>query len=407
MKLLRIIESRDHNGWSLLHYTAKGGSKDILKTLLEHFDESKIDDTDNFGRTLLHIACKNGQYDLCTYILSNDNYRKRLLTKTSHNGWNAAHFTAVSGNIELFDLLNRKGEIDMQSETKNGLTILHIACIHRNTFFCKTLVNMNKELNLQFGKADIRGWNIAHYAAKAGDIDLFNFLINEEFTSQKTCYGKTVLHICCENGHYELCKLILKESTFLSKVLHDTEKEGWNALHSAAKGGNLEVFKMIEECLKSADPLEILYKETHFKETVLHICCIHKNVDICKYICNKLKSKSHKLNKPSTNRWTAVHYVAVEIKQDGTEEELIRILIKAGVDLTSQSEQGKTVLTVAFEHRNDNLIKYLLKHHRELVTINTSKLREAVAQSNKYGEILEEALQKMNDKKKTQFCSLI
>ena len=85
-KLLRIIESRDNNGWSLLHYVAKGGSKDILETLLKHCPESKIDDIDNFGRTLLHIACKNGQYDLCTFILSNDNYFQRLLTKTSHNG---------------------------------------------------------------------------------------------------------------------------------------------------------------------------------------------------------------------------------------------------------------------------------------------------------------------------------
>nr|XP_022296876.1 receptor-interacting serine/threonine-protein kinase 4-like isoform X2 [Crassostrea virginica] len=395
-KILRIIESRDNNGWSLLHYAAKGGSKDILKTLLEHCDESKLYDTDNAGRTVLHIACKNGQYNLCVYILSNDRYCKRLLTVMSHVGWNAAHFTAVSGKIELFDLLYKKGEIDIQSETKNGLNILHIACIHGNTFFCKTLVNMNKELNLPFEKTDPRGWNIAHHAAKVGDIDLFNCFINEEFTSHKTHCRKTVLHICCENGHYELCELILKESPLLGKVLHDVDDEGWNALHYAAKGGNLKVFKMIEDSLKSSNPLETLCTETFYYETVLHICCIHKNVDICSYICNKLKSAPHKLNKVSTNNWTAAHYVAVEIQQDGTEEKLISILEEAGIDLKSLSEQGKTVLTVAFEHRNDNLIKYLLTHHMELVKINTPKLREAVAHSNIYEEMLEEALQKVN-----------
>ena len=35
-KSLRIIESRDKNGCTLLHYAAKGGSKDILETLLKH-----------------------------------------------------------------------------------------------------------------------------------------------------------------------------------------------------------------------------------------------------------------------------------------------------------------------------------------------------------------------------------
>ena len=405
-KLLRIIESRDKNRCSLLHYAAEGGSKRIFEKLLKNCTERTIDDINHFGHTVLHIACKNGQYDLCEYILSNDKYCKRLLTKTSHNGWNAAHFTALSGNVELFHLLHGKGEIDMQSETKNGLNILDIACIHNNTSFCQALVNMNNELNLPLEKADLRGWNIGHYAAKAGNKDLFICFINKEFASQKTFHGKTVLHICCENGHYELCQLILQDSPFIGKILHDSDDEGWNVLHSAAKGGNLKVFKMIEEALKSSDPLTFFGKTTSSYETVLHICCIHKNVDICKYICNKIKSAPHLLKKVTTNNWTAAHYVAVEIQQNGTEEKLIRILEEAGIDLKSMSKQGKTVLTVAFEHRNDRLIKYLLTHHLELVTINTPKLREAAAHNKNYEEMLEEALQIVNDEQTTEESSL-
>ena len=85
-KSLRIIESRDNNGCSLLHYAAKGGSKDILETLLKHCTGRMIDDNDHFGHTVLHFACKNGQYNLCAYILSNDSYCNHLLTKTSHDG---------------------------------------------------------------------------------------------------------------------------------------------------------------------------------------------------------------------------------------------------------------------------------------------------------------------------------
>ena len=396
-KSLNIIESRDNNGCTLLHYAAKGGSKKILDTLLKHCTELTIDDTDHFGHTLLHFACKNGQYDLCAYILSKDNYCKLLLTKTSHDGWNAAHFTAVSGNVKLFQLIHGKRVIDMQSETKNGLNILHIACIHNNTSFCQALVKMNNELKLPLGKADLRGWNIVHFAAKVGNRDIFNYFINEEFASQKTFHEKTVLHICCEYGHYELCDLILKNSPFKGAILHDVDDEGWNAFHYAAKGGNLMVFKMIEEALKSSDPLEVLCEETFYQETVLHICCIHKNVEICRYICNKLKSAPEIVNKPSTNLWTAAHYVAVEIKQDGSEEELIGILLEAGMDLKSQSNLGKTVLTVAFEHRNDNLIKYLLDNHKELVKINPAKLREAAAHSKIYEGMLQRTWQEVKN----------
>ena len=192
------------------------------------------------------------------------------------------------------------------------------------------------------------------------DVDLI-----EEFASQKTI-GKTVLHTCCENGHYELCELILKDTPFISTILHDRDYEGWNALHYAAKGGNLNVFKMKEETLNSSEPLKVLCKETSYYETVLHICCMHKSVDICRYICNKLKSAPQIVNKVSTNLWNAAHYVTVEIKQDGSEEELIAILVEAGIDIKSQSILGKTILTLAFEHRNNNLIDYLLTHHIEL-----------------------------------------
>ena len=57
------------------------------------------------------------------------------------------------------------------------------------------------------------------------------------------------------------------------------------------------------------------------------------------------------------------------------------------------------MLTVAFEHRNDNLIKYLLDNHKELVKINTPKLREAVAHSDRYEKLLQEALEKVDSQK--------
>ena len=71
---ISIIESRDNNGCTLLHYAAKGGSKDILETSLKQCTELIKYDTDHCDHTLLHFACKNGQYHLCVYLLSYDNY---------------------------------------------------------------------------------------------------------------------------------------------------------------------------------------------------------------------------------------------------------------------------------------------------------------------------------------------
>ena len=144
--LLSILQSRDKIGPSLLHFASEGGSKDILETLLKYCPRLKVDDTNHFGHKVLHLACKKGRYSLCTFLLSSEKYSRLYLTKSCHNLWNATHFYAVYGDIKIFRLLHRKGEIDMEAETRNGLNILDIACIHNKTDFCMKIVNTNNEL---------------------------------------------------------------------------------------------------------------------------------------------------------------------------------------------------------------------------------------------------------------------
>lgn len=64
-------------------------------------------------------------------------------------------------------------------------------------------------------------------------------------------------------------------------MVHDKDEEDWNALHYAAKGGNLGVFQEIERFFKGR-----LCETTGDEKTVLHIACINNRTDICHYICN-------------------------------------------------------------------------------------------------------------------------
>lgn len=59
----------------------------------------------------------------------------------------------------------------------------------------------------------------------------------------------------------------------------------------------------------------------------------------------------------------------MEIKQDGSEEELIRILVEAGHDIKSATDDRCTVLTVACEHRNYRLVDFLLANYQEFSTL--------------------------------------
>lgn len=92
------------------------------------------------------------------------------------------------------------------------------------------------------------------------------------------------MHICCEYGHENLCKTILKN---FGKMVHDKDSEKRNALHYAAKGGNLDVFREIEIFFKGH-----LCETTGDERTVLHIACINNRTSICEYICKKNHTKA-------------------------------------------------------------------------------------------------------------------
>ena len=100
--LKKILESRDRDGRSLMHYAAKGGSVDILEKLMEHCSDRKLDEEDRLGHTLLHIACKYGTDDICTFLLSREDYKRSQIDKTTEHLWNAAHFAAAGGNNKIF-----------------------------------------------------------------------------------------------------------------------------------------------------------------------------------------------------------------------------------------------------------------------------------------------------------------
>lgn len=381
VNLLKILTSRDKDGFTLLHCAAEGGSVDIVKALIkavneanEHLemeDRANIDDTTYDGLTVLHIACKNKNRSLCRHLLNDEN-SKDLLYKKSKQDWNAAHFAAMGGDEHIMDMLESK-DLDIKDVTKNGLNIFDIACIYNNTEMCKDLMS-REELKFPLDKSDSRGWTIAHFAAMAGNADIIDYLIAKKVQMMKTKNQKTILHVCCEYGNEVLCKKILKH---FGKMVHDKDEEDWNALHYAAKGGNLGVFQKIEKFFKGR-----LCETTRDQRTVLHIACINNRTDICRYICNK-ESYKDIINSTGERRgWTAAHYVAVEERHDGTEKTLIHMLVDGKINIKATTVDGLTVLGIACEHRNRSLINFLLNEYNDLLGVGIEHLETAAKASN-------------------------
>eukprot|EP00105_Crassostrea_gigas_P018391 XP_011436502.1 PREDICTED: alpha-latroinsectotoxin-Lt1a [Crassostrea gigas] len=370
----RILTLHDKDGYNLLHCAAEGGSIDIFKALVSATNQIKVDDTTYDGRTVLHIACKHNNISLCKFLLLEKNYRTLLLNKKSNAGWYAGHYAAVGGSIEILNLLEKNGQY-IKKETLAGLNVLDIACLHKHKEFFKVLINRD-DLNLSLDKSDAYGWTIAHFAAMVDNDDVFDLLINKKVQLRKTYRQKTVLHVCCEYGNYKICKRILNH---FKETVFDEDDEDWNALHYAAKSGNVKVYKEVEKLFKES---KRLCKTTCDKKTVLHIACIYNSTDICHYICNEIAYHGIINSKAEFKGWTAAHFVAVKLKEDGAEENLIRILVNGGIDVKAVTTDGYTVLGVACEHQNRKLVNYLLKNHNELLSVQTPNLKNAAKASN-------------------------
>lgn len=310
-----IFKQHDENGCSLLHYAAQGGCIVILDEVLRVSEITSNDIHEHTcirGQNALHFAIKYNNTYMAVHLFENypslNNY-----DQNSDGAFAPIHWVAWHCNIFLLDQLKRKG-VDIWAKTKNGLNILDIACMahlsEESNKFCLHLFENENIPTLR--KVDLSGWNIAHYASRSNKVDLFQLIeenenIGEEesLITKKTNTSKTCLHIACEFAKYDAVLYIL---TKFETILNHVDHLDWNALHYAAKGGNLIILKKLIE-----EGMNIGCLTTDGK-TILHIACIHKHPAICKYAVKNLP-KSLLNAKTNNNGITAIHYLAVEKKR--------------------------------------------------------------------------------------------
>lgn len=407
-----IFRQRDENGCILLHYAAQGGSIAILDTILENVSEDILKFTCIRGQNALHFAIRNDRTDMTIHLIKKyskyfnryDEKEKIEQSQTTDthftNGVFApVHWVAWQGNLRLLQEF-KSANFDISIKTKSGLNILDVACLTKlsnesNKFCIYVLKNELKYINPM--KTDISGWNIGHYASKSGRVELLEFIEKKKtlrsLITAQTLSLKTCLHIACEFANYEAVEYLV---TKFASLLHCKDHLNWNALHFAAKGGSLKILKYLIE-----NGLEIGCL-TMDQKTILHVACIHKNLDISRYAVKHLSSEL--LNTvTNTSGLLASHYLAVEKKEEGTEAKILQVLCNSDMDLTTTCFDGFTLLEWAIDHLNIDLIRAIVSvNFREKCGVDTKSLKKAITrkQDQTIITILQTALNEMNEKSK-------
>ncbi|XP_062599358.1 putative ankyrin repeat protein RF_0381, partial [Saccostrea cucullata] len=257
-------------------HAVHSGNRSMLYRFTDNVDLKKItlsthkDCNNEWG--LLHEICVLGQNDLIKPVLTR---YPQLLDVQNDEGGNALHFVAYAGDETVFKNLVQAG-LDPYSRSNHGSTVLHFACqngqLNMIRYICDEFPDM-----LSSDYNDNQGWSPLHFSAQSGSIELYEYFVQKGVQQTFSDDGSTPLQEACKTGKLEMCKFLVKAYPHL---LNNKNKNGDNALHDAAWGGNIDLFTFLLE-----KGFEINCTNTN-GENVLHLCCLNGKLDMCKYLVN-------------------------------------------------------------------------------------------------------------------------
>lgn len=159
----------------------------------------------------------------------------------SINGWNELHKSVYEGNIHKTKQLIKKSDID--SQTKAGLTPLHIAVKKRDIAMLMLLLRAGADVDSQ----DNKGFTPLYYAVIQNRIKIARKLLqNEADPNLSNFIGNAPIHQIAYRNRFEMLDL------FLNFEVNLKQKNNFGMLpyEFAQKGGNTHMMVELRNMTK-------------------------------------------------------------------------------------------------------------------------------------------------------------
>ena len=329
----------ENYGWTALHYFAKKGSYEFVRTVVDM--GININLKTNEGKNCLHIAADCGHFSLCRTLINNHKIDVQL---PDNDGWTAFHYFAQNGSYDLVKVVANM-EIDINLETHFRENCLHIAAEYGRFSLCRMLISKHK-VDVQL--PDQCGWTALHYFASNGSYELVKTVADMGIDiNLKTIDGKNCLHIAADNGHFHLCRMLISKHNADVQL---PDNNGWTALHYFAKKGNYELVKSV------ADMGTDINLKTNNDGNCLHIAANYCHLNLCRTL---IKEHKFDVQLPEDQGWTALHYFA---KFDCYE--LLKAVADMGIDINPKTNNGENCLHIAADYVHLDLCRTLINNHK-------------------------------------------
>ncbi|MDQ7815473.1 MAG: ankyrin repeat domain-containing protein [Melioribacteraceae bacterium] len=232
-----LVNARDPNEQSPLHYAVQKSNPDIIKLLVVR--RAAVDIKNKMGLTPFYYAASSGKKDIINYLLAKGANKKDLELK---NPWGRTPLCAVSrdgGNVETIKTLIDLGA-DINTKDNSGWSPIQLAAWRPYKDVVNILLEAGADLEISrdegkrlFGNAvsfglenlfekmislgfsiDINNSDtkaLILSAAGGGSKKITEFLISKGFDlNYKNRYGWAPVHLAAEQGHKEIISLLLQ-----------------------------------------------------------------------------------------------------------------------------------------------------------------------------------------------------
>ncbi|XP_048742499.2 putative ankyrin repeat protein RF_0381 [Ostrea edulis] len=326
-----------------------------LRTVKRHLEsEPEMPPSQN-----LKQACKDGNADLYFNLIGVHN-SILVYSEVDKDGWNILHYAALGGNEAIFQDLLEKRDMDVSHITFNMETVLHIAAKHGNTDICK-LLKRNSAYNNLINQKDCNQMNPFHVAARYGHLDILKLMEDSgcNILEKVGMAQENIAIFSCIGRSLEVLKYI-GSSPSLKNALKETNYEGWNVAHYAAKIGRCDMLEYLIDEMK-VDGIN----ESEKKKNCLHTACEKGHYEACRYL---VKQVTGILHLKDDNGKHAAHFAAMS-----GSVEIMEFLKESGLPIQNKDEETLTVLHIACQHARLDLCRYIIKKYPQLLNVETKR----------------------------------
>ena len=328
---------QNNNGDTPLHFLAVRKFAPKMLTLIKC---SHPNQKNNSGNTPLHAACRHKNFKFAELLLK----LKCDPTIRNNKGVLPLHI-AASQSLELVKLLAKS--VNINSQTNNGDTPLHIAC---RCHLMKIIVYLINELKCLVEILNDSFDSPFHLLLNNSHVSWNHSVlchIPQSLCDTQNASGDTILHIACRNGNVKIVSFLVESLKCSVNVTN--EKSGATPLHFACSRRLLQLVQLVSNCnpiaqlKESSLPVDI---KCVSGDTPLHIACRTGNLKIIKYLLMNGHTKA-------LDMCNSQGEIPFHLACNHDNERIVGIFIpyKTYFDCNAMNESGDTPLHMAIKKK--------------------------------------------------------